>query len=390
MKKINFLKEIKSSKDLSLYFHIPFCQSRCYYCDFCSSVLNEDLADKYFHALYKEIDLYGSFIKDKEIESIFIGGGTPSCVKKEYIEEILKRVKVYNDLKNTGEITIEINPNSLTKDKLLSYKAAGVNRFSLGAQSFNDRLLSLIGRIHKKDDILKAVDLFERCKIKNFSLDLMSALPYQKLSDVKECIDYIKDIKPKHISYYSLILEKGTPLYNNRDKYLFPDETEDRNMYHYIVNELEHLGLKQYEISNFALPGYESRHNLRYWKLKNYLGLGLSAYSNIENFRFNNSYSFKTYIENLNNQESAVDEVEALSKEDRINEYIIMTLRINDGLNIKDFNKAFNLDFESEYKKEIEKNINAKLIESSKEGIRLTKKGLDLSNQVELDFFRIR
>lgn len=389
MKKINILDKISSpDKDLSIYIHIPFCIKRCFYCDFCSSILNKEKEEEYFKYLLREIDLYKEFLKDKEIVSIFIGGGTPSCVDSKNILNIVDRLNKYSYLKKDLEFTIEANPNSLDSKKLDDYLSAGINRFSIGAQSFNDNLLKKIGRIHNKKQIISAIKLLKEKNIENFSLDLMLGLPDQNLKDIEDSLRYIEDLSPKHISYYSLILEENTYMYKNRNLFNFASDTEDRNMYHYLVKGLKDLNFKQYEISNFAKDGYESRHNLRYWRLKNYLSFGMSAASNIENIRFKNTENFDEYFSFLKNHSFPIEDFEILDKIDRINEYIIMALRLNEGLNIDEFNKKFDEDFLKSYKKEFDKNTKLGLIKLGNNNLSLTSLGLDFSNQVELDFFK--
>ena len=389
MKKINILDKISSSdKDLSIYIHIPFCIKRCFYCDFCSSILNKEKEEEYFKYLLREIDLYKEFLKDKEIVSIFIGGGTPSCVDSKNILNIVDRLNKYNSFKKDLEFTIEANPNSLDSKKLDDYLSAGINRFSIGAQSFNDNLLKKIGRIHNKKQIISAIKLLKEKNIENFSLDLMLGLPDQNLKDIEDSLRYIEDLSPKHISYYSLILEENTYMYKNKNLFNFASDTEDRNMYHYLVKGLKDLNFKQYEISNFAKDGYESRHNLRYWRLKNYLSFGMSAASNIENIRLKNTENFDEYFSYLKNHNFPIEDFEFLDEIDRINEYIIMALRLNKGLNIDEFNKKFDENFLKSYKKEFDKNIKLGLIKLDNNNLSLTSLGLDFSNQVELDFFK--
>lgn len=389
MKKINILDKISSSdKDLSIYIHIPFCIKRCFYCDFCSSILNKEKEEEYFKYLLREIDLYKEFLKDKEIVSIFIGGGTPSCVDSKNILNIVDRLNKYSFFKKNLEFTIEANPNSLDSEKLDDYLSAGINRFSIGAQSFNDKLLKKIGRIHNKKQIISAIKLLKEKNIENFSLDLMLGLPDQNLKDIEDSLRYIEDLSPKHISYYSLILEENTYMYKNRNLFNFASDAEDRNMYHYLVKGLKDFNFKQYEISNFAKDGYESRHNLRYWRLKNYLSFGMSAASNIENIRFKNTENFDEYFSYLKNHNFPIEDFEFLDEIDRINEYIIMALRLNKGLNIDEFNKKFDENFLKSYKKEFDKNTKLGLIKLDNNNLSLTSLGLDFSNQVELDFFK--
>lgn len=379
---------MKTNK-ISIYIHIPFCESRCHYCDFCSSLLPGSNVEKYFKYLRKEIKLHEDFLKDRVIDTVFIGGGTPSSVNSSFIKEIMKDLSDFEFSKDR-EISIESNPNSLTREKAEAYFSSGINRISLGAQSFNEEILKRIGRIHKKYDIYRALENARSAGFKNINLDLMLALPGQKFSDIEESIKEVKELNLPHISYYSLILEEGTKLFKNHEKspLSFPTEDEDRIMYHFVVDELKNIGLKQYEISNFAKEGYECRHNITYWKLRNYISFGLSASSNIDNLRYTNYYNFKDYYEALDKSEKPIGFSENLSKTNRMNEFIMMGLRLNSGVDIDEFDKKFNEDFLKIYDKEIETNLKSNLILLEDNNLRLTEKGRDLSNQVELDFFK--
>lgn len=392
MNNINLIKTIEQTQyeDLSIYIHIPFCESRCYYCDFYSSVINTDTVNKYINSIVKEISIYSKLIQSKKIESIFIGGGTPSIIDSSHICKILKALKNINSIE-TAEITIEMNPNSITYTKIKEYKSAGINRFSIGAQSFNNKILKSIGRIHKKEDIIKAADILKNNKIENFSFDFMLALPYQTMEDIKESINMIKILEPSHLSYYSLIIEDNTIMHKiyNSNKDIFPDEEKDRKMYHYVVEQLAENGYNQYEISNFSKKGFESVHNKRYWELKNYIGLGASSHSNINNIRFFNHIDIEKYIKSINNNSLPINSYEILSVKDRINEYMIMGLRMNNGINIDAVNSRFNIDIENYYKDEINHNLKHNLIKIDNNSIKLTKKGMDLSNQVEVDFIKL-
>ncbi|WP_295150237.1 radical SAM family heme chaperone HemW [uncultured Peptoniphilus sp.] len=379
---------MKTNK-ISIYIHIPFCESRCHYCDFCSSLLGGSNVEKYFKYLRKEIKLQEKFLKDRIIDTVFIGGGTPSSVDPKYIKEIMEDLSSFEFSKDI-EATIESNPNSLTREKAETYFSSGINRISIGAQSFNEEILKRIGRFHKKEDIYKAIENARSAGFENINLDLMLALPGQKFSDIEDSINEVKNLKLPHISYYSLILEEGTKLYRDHEKspLVFPNEDEDRKMYHYVFNELEKIGLKQYEISNFAKEGYQCRHNMSYWKLRDYISFGLSASSNIGNLRYTNFYNFKDYYDALDKNENPVAFSESLSKTDRKNEFVMMGLRLNSGVDLDAFNEKFNENFLKIYEEEIEKNLKSHLILLDKNNLKLTEKGRDLSNQVELDFFR--
>ena len=379
---------MKTNK-ISIYIHIPFCESRCHYCDFCSSLLAKSNVEKYFEYLRNEIKLQEDFLRDKLIDTVFIGGGTPSSVDPKFIKEIMEDLSAFEFSKDS-EVTIESNPNSLTLEKAKTYFSSGINRISIGAQSFNEEILKRIGRIHKKDDIYWAIENARSAGFENINLDLMLALPGQKFPDIEESIREVEKLKLPHISYYSLIIEEGTKLYRDHEKspLAFPNEDEDRKMYHCVVNELEKIGLKQYEISNFAKEGFECRHNISYWKLRDYISFGLSASSNIGNLRYTNFYDFKDYYEALEKNKSPIVFSEKLSKTDRMNEFVMMGLRLNSGVDLDEFNEKFNENFLKIYEREIEKNLKSGLIILDNDNLKLTEKGRDLSNQVELDFFK--
>ncbi len=365
-----------------IYIHIPYCQRRCKYCDFLSFT-NFDNVEKYITYLIREIEIF----PPHEISSIFIGGGTPSSIDGVYIEKIMAALKKY--IKDEIEITIEANPNSLTEKKVLSYKRAGINRISMGAQSSNDTILKTIGRLHKREDVFKAVKLIKKYGFTNFNLDFMLDLPGQTLEDIKNTLEDIKILNPEHISYYSLILEDGTPLKKEylEGKIKIPPVKKDRQMYRYLVKNLEKIGYKQYETSNFA-KNFPSSHNLSYWKLKDYIGYGLNAHSNLGLKRFYNTGNFEEYFSLIDQNKKPTLEVENLTKKDRINEYFIMGLRLTEGIDLLEASKKFEMDLFSYYKEAIENNIKYKTLIKKENKIFLTTYGKDVANQVELDFMK--
>lgn len=380
---------MKKHNDLGIYIHIPFCESKCYYCDFNSSVENDEIINKYLLYLEKEVCLWEDFLCKKTIDTIFIGGGTPSILTSKQIsslENIFSKFKLSNNL----EFTVEANPNSINLSKIKAFKKLGVNRISLGAQSTNETILKKIGRIHGNMDLLKAVDCIKESSIENFNLDFMMALPGESIDDIDKNFNFIEKLNPKHISYYSLILEEGTPLFNKYKtaKNDFPDENLDRKMYHYICRRLKNLNFEQYEISNFSKPEYRCRHNLKYWLLQDYLSFGLSAHSNIGNKRFWNYGDFETYFNSIDKNLKPIENFENLSIKDRINEFVMMGLRLNDGVDFEKFEKKFGIDFKSYYKDEIEKSVSLFWCKLNSNNLYLTSKGRDLSNQVELIFIK--
>lgn len=377
---------------LGLYIHIPFCQQKCNYCDFNSFKSSASERSNYIDALIKEIFMQGPSYKDYLVDSIFIGGGTPSILDRRQIIRISKALEDNFSIASDVEFTIELNPNSVNLEKFKAYKEAGINRLSFGGQSFNDKELKDLGRIHQASDIFTAIKLAKSIGFKNISLDLMLGIPGQSLESLKDSLKKAMSLDLKHLSVYSLILEAGTNLYDmatRTNKLNLPDETLERDMYHFTKNFLKDFGFYQYEISNFSKEGFESRHNLKYWSFEDYLGLGLSSSSKIGNKRFANVDGLCSYIKALENNLLPVKEKEVLTRQDQINEYIFMGLRKTVGFSYKKLEEIFSLDFLSVYKNEIEKNLNLGLIDVDDNYLRLTEKGLDLANQVEIDFYRL-
>lgn len=349
----------------SLYIHIPFCAQKCWYCDFNSYSGKDALIKEYMVALNKEIQSYSL----NDLKTIYFGGGTPSYIDEKYIDKTLKLCKF-----NNAEITLEINPGTVTKEKLKEYLNSGINRISIGLQTTQNEILKDIGRIHTIEDFENSYFLARKLGFKNISVDLMFGLPNQTIENVKESVEYILKINPEHISCYSLILHKKTSR-------KLPSDEEEREMYHYIVKELKEAGYEHYEISNFAKPGFMSAHNLVYWNQEEYVGVGAGASSYVNNVRYTNVRDLKQYI---NGAKPKIEEVQ--NDEDKLREYIILQLRLTKGLNIDVANKKFNVDIEKKFKQEIDKMIKLKLLEQVNEYIRLTEKGLDLANIVWEEF----
>lgn len=353
----------------SVYIHIPFCKQKCLYCDFNSFQNKEDLIEEYFDALIKEIKLYKI---NNELETIYIGGGTPSYPDEKYIEKVLK------ELPNAKEITLELNPGTIIENKLLKYKEIGINRLSIGLQAIQNSILKEIGRIHTLKEFEEAYNLARNVGFNNINVDLMHGLPNQSLEDFKESVDYLIKLNPEHISCYSLIL------HNDIFKNLPSDEIE-REMYYYAKNELKKKGYEHYEISNFAKVGKKSKHNLVYWNQEEYVGVGAGASSYVNDKRYTNISALEEYIKRINNNESVNIIEEVQTKEDKLREYIILQLRLIEGLNIKKANQKFNIDILKKFGKEIEKLKKLELIDIGK-NICLTEKGLDLANLVWEEF----
>ena len=369
-------------KEIGVYIHIPFCKQKCLYCDFVSFANKQELQKDYIQALKKEIQNWKN--NAYKIKTIYIGGGTPSYIDSNYISEIINLVG------NAPSITIELNPGTVTKEKLLVYKNAGINRLSIGLQSTNDTLLKQIGRIHNYNQFLETYNLARELGFNNINVDLMTGLPNQSIKDIKQSLEDICRLNPEHISVYSLIVEENTPMQKLIDngELKLPDEELERQMYWYVKDYLELNGYKHYEISNFAKPGFESEHNLDCWNQKEYIGFGAGAYSYLNKKRFGNISNLEKYIQNCNsnNFEKNVIIEEVQDKNQQMKEYMILGLRKIDGISIQKFEEKFNENPILLFRKELQKLHEEKLIIIDGDVIKLSNKGLDLANIVWEEF----
>ena len=387
------------TKNIGLYIHIPFCKKKCEYCDFKSYAGKEDLIDNYIKWLKYELKEVGEGNRaDYEnrlddlaiVKTIYIGGGTPSVIGAKYIEEILEVAKENYTLPEDVEITIEVNPGTVNKEKLETYKRSGINRLSIGLQPTQDRLLTNIGRIHTYSDFLNTYNLARNIGFNNINVDLMLGLPMQKIEDLAESIDEIIKINPEHISVYSLIIEAGTPFYNKLEKgeLSLPDDETERKMYWLVKERLEKAGYEHYEISNFAKKGFESKHNLACWNQEEYIGFGVAAHSYTNNVRYSNIDDIEKYIENYETDNETDNFVfqEKLDKNSKMKEFMMLGLRKIKGVKISDFKNKFGDNPIFLYRKELEKLVNEDLLVIDGDDIRLTNKGLDLANLVWEEF----
>lgn len=374
-------------KDVGIYIHIPFCQSKCYYCDFCSYPKMMGSAEKYVSYIKKEIDLYEKGLIDYNVSTIFIGGGTPTVIDGKFIYEIIEYIHKKTNANNINEITIEANPKTLDEEKLTIYKNAGINRISIGLQSMNDKMLKKIGRIHTVEDFINTYNLVRKHEFNNVSFDLMYNLPEQTLEDSIRTLELATQLEPEHISYYSLKVEEGTPFFYKYidNQLILPDEDTERDMYHNGIELLEHKGYYHYEISNFAKKGYESKHNLIYWNCEPYIGLGLSAHSYFNNYRYGNTEDINLYFEQISNMNLAITEREFIDKNMEMAEYLILGLRLIQGVNYKNFKVKFNTNIKEVYGKTIDKFINEGLLVEFNDNLRLSRLGLDLCNIIFME-----
>lgn len=374
------------NNEIGIYVHIPFCKKKCDYCDFISYCNKDNLIKDYVESL--KIEIQSQNIKP-EITTIYIGGGTPSYIDSKYIIEIIGKIKEKKVSPN-AEITIEVNPGTVTKEKLEDYKICGINRISIGLQSTNNILLKEIGRIHDFDQFIETYKLAQKVGFKNINVDLMLGLPNQRIKDLKESLEQVLKLKPKHISVYSLIVEDGTPIANKIEKgeLQLPDEELERNMYWFVKNTLELNGYKHYEISNFAKKGYESKHNLNCWNQKEYIGIGVAAHSYRDITRYSNTENIEEYIENVKKGEFNKNKIihEVQKEDDAKKEYMLLGLRKINGVDINQFKNKFGDNPIYLFRNELKKLTDEKLLIIDNNNIKLTNKGLDLANLVWEEF----
>jgi oxygen-independent coproporphyrinogen-3 oxidase len=369
---------------LGIYVHVPFCVRKCLYCDFCSGTnLDSELVEKYFLALKEEIGLNMHMAEDYMVDSIFIGGGTPSAVDSRHIDELMNHLYKWFEIDINCESTIEVNPGTIDIQKARDYISSGLNRMSVGVQTLNDQLLKKIGRIHNAKEAEKTLSDIHQAGFFNVSVDLMSNLPGQSLEDVTADINKIVEHDIEHISYYALKVEEDTPFYNmvkHNQIQLASDELE-RKIHHGIKEMLSNRGFNQYEISNFSKQGFESRHNMKYWSREAYLGLGLSSHSFIDNKRFSNTTNLEEYLKNLLNRRLSRSELEIIEGKDAIWEYLILGLRMTKGIRIDEFKEISGSHYD-EYMKVLYTLEMKGLVEFDTASFRLTELGMDLSNMV--------
>lgn len=369
-------------KPLAVYIHIPFCARKCAYCDFASFAGREDLWNDYFEALGGEIDAWADALRAHEVRSVFFGGGTPSLVPEEKIASVLTRLRAHARFAADAEITLEANPGTLDARKLACYRAAGVNRLSIGVQSFDDRLLRRIGRIHSAAEAEAAVRAAHAAGFDNLSVDLMYGLPEQDMAQWADSVERALSLPIAHISAYSLIVEPDTPMeaWVRAGRAAIPDEDAVNEMQRYAIARLARAGFARYEISNFAREGYASRHNLTYWRGGEYLGLGSAAHSLMDNARFSNPPEIERYLAGERN----IDRAER-SLRDRREETLMLSTRTAEGLNLAAWRVEFGEDFVARHAAAIGKLERYGLIECAAGFLRLTPAGMELQDSVVLE-----
>lgn len=374
-----------NKRELELYIHIPFCARKCAYCDFASFAAPVQIYQEYMEKLIEEI--YGQYenFQGYQVSTIFIGGGTPSILPPELMGELLSVLWECFDIAGNAEITIEANPGTLTMEKLETYLEGGINRISIGLQSSDDMELKALGRIHTFDEFLKSYQRARQAGFTNINVDLMSGIPGQDIHSWRNTLRKVMMLKPEHISAYSLIVEEGTPFYERygADHKGLPDEETDREMYHLTKEMMESQGYRRYEISNYARPGFECRHNVGYWIGVDYLGLGLGASSYTHGFRYHNTGDFKAYMGmSLREAGAASQDIQELTHEEKMEEFMFLGLRMMKGVSGSEFLGRFGQNMWNVYGEVLGKLEEQKLIVVENPVVRLTELGIDVSNMV--------
>ncbi len=377
------------SGGMELYLHMPFCVRKCAYCDFLSFPSGAKTQRMYAKRLMEDIGVMGKRYGEIPVETIFIGGGTPSVPDSGLIVEIMEHVRHAFHVADGAEISMEANPGTVTREKLTDYRKAGINRLSFGLQSANDRELKLLGRIHTWAEFLESFTLARECGFANLNIDLMSALPGQTCESWKETLSRVTDLDPEHISAYSLIIEEGTPFgerYGSEEgRKLLPDEDSEREMYHETKRFLKDCGYERYEISNYAKPGRECRHNIGYWTGVPYLGLGLGASSYLDGCRFTVNPDMKQYLEE---KPGMFADVEKLTKKDMEEEFFYVGLRMTAGVSLSEFERRFGISAKEVYPGLMETFVKEKAARFEGDRFVLTDYGLDVSNYIMAQFLQ--
>lgn len=394
-----------NKKKLEIYVHIPFCAKKCAYCDFLSFPGNMRMRREYTDKLLEEIRIQSSFVREYQVDTIFLGGGTPSVLDVTDITAIMGTLKEHFDIAPDAEITIEVNPGTVKMEGLVAYREAGINRVSMGLQSADDTELRYLGRIHTYDEFLKSFQRVRMAGFTNVNVDLISAIPGQTPESWRNTLKKTAMLKPEHISAYSLIVEEGTPFYDRYGGHVemesyemsqeerrrlmalpdLPDEDTEREMYYMTRNCLAEQGYERYEISNYARPGFECRHNVGYWTGTGYLGLGLGASSYLEGCRFHNTSDFQSYVSAHLDDEAEFcqalrQDMEQLSVKSKMEEFMFLGLRLTRGVSVEGFITRFGQSIRNVYGGVIDKLEREGLLEHKNGYYHLTERGLDLSN----------
>ena len=366
-------------KTLGLYIHIPFCRSKCLYCDFCSFPRqDEEKMTEYAQALFRDLRAHAPACRDYLVDTVFLGGGTPTTFPAYLLKELMGKIYKYYNVAPNAEITAECNPVTGERELFARMRAAGINRLSIGLQSAHEKELKALGRLHTFDTFATCFSDARAAGFDNISVDVMSGIPHQPPESRRETLQKVLALSPEHISSYDLIIEAGTPFARKRATLSLPDEEAARRMYLEGIAFLAENGYAQYEISNFARPGYESRHNLKYWNCDEYLGFGVAAYSDFGGARFGNSRDIEAYIAGRD----ITEEKSVLDAEERINEYVMLRFRLSEGINTAAFEERFGLSFEETYAKKLAPYVSAGLVTRGEAGYSFSQEGMLVSNTI--------
>ncbi len=374
---------------LGIYVHVPFCRSKCAYCDFYSFVPGDDtIYERYVNALLSHMEYYKSAVSQRTPDSVYIGGGTPTALPEEHLLRMIRGVRRTFHLAKNTEFTVEVNPATATYKTFVRLRRAGVNRISIGLQSAHERELKALSRIHSRGDFEQCFQDARRAKIENISVDLMFGIPQQTQESLLWSIDYVTRLRPEHISLYNLKIEPGTPFYKIRHQLPLPDEDTEFDMYRAACAMLEKRGYKQYEISNFAQPGRMCKHNLKYWNCEEYLGLGPGAHSYFNGTRFSFVPNVQAYIKGIEHIESDIGitvSSEEIKGKARMGEYIMLKFRLSDGLPLGDFQRTFGSDFLELYGAKLPFYLKKGYMVRRGDNIALTHAGMFVSNYILSD-----
>ena len=374
---------------LGLYLHIPFCKSKCAYCDFYSFVPgDEGIYERYVNALITHMESYRQSCRDYAPDTVFIGGGTPTALPVDQLIRIITAVKRNFSLTKNVEFTLEANPATVTLSELKRLRRAGVNRLSLGLQSADNNELRSLSRIHTRREFEEAFRNARAAKINSINVDLMFGIPGQTRESLLRTLNYVTKLEPDHISFYDLKIEEGTPFWKMRETLDLPDEDAEYDMYMSGIRFLASRGYAQYEISNFSKPGHQCLHNIKYWNCDEYLGLGPAAHSFFNGNRFSFCKNIEKYISAMENTEGSIritENMEEIRPKERLGEYIMLRFRLNEGISTREFFRRFGKDFEMMYGSKLAKYINAGYVAKEQDRYFMTPRGMFISNYILSD-----
>ena len=376
---------MKNKKPLGIYVHIPFCKSKCHYCDFCSSPANDKTKSEYVKALIDDIssETARNYFSDHVVDTIYLGGGTPTCLAPDVLDSIINAILSVYSVSNEAEITAECNPGTVNYDDLSSLRQSGFNRLSLGLQSTHDNELNSLGRIHNFKDFDSTFDNARKAGFNNISVDLMYGIPQQTLLSFEQTLRTLINYSPEHISAYSLKIEPGTNFFKNKENLMLPDEDCEYNMYESAVNILGSAGYSHYEISNYAKVGYISKHNFKYWNCDDYAGFGVSAHSCIGTNRYSTTPFIEKYLNSYERpSKSYVSLEESLSLSEFAEEYIMMRMRLSFGISMGEFANRFGFNFKEKYFSRLLPFIKSGHIICNDDSIYFSNKGMYISNYI--------